>query len=77
MAKKVRIKNLQSVERLGTIDDLCNKETGTLTTSIMTVQHWCDYDQDRENNMLVFSHLLGYHNCTVGAVRALVTIQNV
>ena len=43
-AKHVGVKNLESVERLGAINVLCNDKTVTSTANIMTVQHACYYD---------------------------------
>ena len=45
-ARHVGLKNLESIERLGTIHALRNNETDTSTTNIKTVQHVC-YDSSR------------------------------
>ena len=41
--RKVLVKNLESVETLGSTSCICSDKTGSLTQNIMTVEHlWCN-----------------------------------
>ena len=55
--KKVIVKNLASIQNLGSIDILCSDKTGTLTTGKMVLERYLDIDGKTKEKLLLLAYL--------------------
>lgn len=58
MAKeKVVVKKLSAIENLGNIDVLCCDKTGTLTEGVVSLNHYLNLDNKKDNTLLLYGLL--------------------
>lgn len=55
--KKTLVKNIKSIQNLGTIDTLCTDKTGTLTQDKIVLQKYIDLNGDEDLSILKYAYL--------------------
>ncbi len=55
--QKVIVKNLASIQNLGSIDILCSDKTGTLTTGEMVLEKYINIEEKSDENVLLLAYL--------------------
>ena len=55
--KKVLVKNIKSIQNLGTIDILCTDKTGTLTQDKIVLQKYIDFNGEEDLSILKYAYL--------------------
>lgn len=55
--KKVIVKDLRSIQNLGSMEVLCTDKTGTLTESKISLVRWEDINREQNNQVLLFGYL--------------------
>lgn len=59
--KKTLVKNIQSIQNLGTIDILCTDKTGTLTQDKIILQKYIDVNGNEDLSILNYAYLNSYY----------------
>ena len=59
--KKTLVKNIQSIQNLGTIDILCTDKTGTLTQDKIVLQKYIDAYGNEDLSILKYAYLNSYY----------------
>lgn len=55
--KKVIVKDLRSIQDLGSMEVLCTDKTGTLTESTISLVRWEDMNKEQNDQVLLFGYL--------------------
>lgn len=58
--KKVIVKRLSALHDLGAVDILCSDKTGTLTESKIQLKDYCDYEEEKNSQILKLAYLNSY-----------------
>ena len=58
--KKTLVKNMNSIQNLGSIDVLCTDKTGTLTEDRIVLQKYLNIDGDEDESILEYAYLNSY-----------------
>ena len=59
--KKVIVKDLNSIQNLGSMDVLCTDKTGTLTQDKVVLEYSLDIEGNEDNRVLKYAFLNSYH----------------